>query len=201
MPTPASTRPCTSCRSRPTARSNRRQGLPGAGRLGPRPDLQRRRHRQERGIVLEELRLGKGAGDRMNKVLLPKMFNGSRYAERLPIGRKNAPHLQARRHQALLPRLVPADLMAVVVVGDIDPLEGRAPDQAHFGKLKNPGEEPRPREYARFRTRARHRSGGRHRQGSQCQLALIRYPVQPRPPAPPFATTARSWSRTCSAGC
>jgi hypothetical protein len=64
---------------------------------------------KERGIVLEELRLGKGAGDRMQKVLMPKIFNGSRYAERLPIGKEDvAAQLQARDPAPLLPRLVPA---------------------------------------------------------------------------------------------
>ena len=43
---------------------------------------------KERDIILEELRLGKGAGDRMQKVLMPKIYNGSRYAERLPIGQE-----------------------------------------------------------------------------------------------------------------
>ena len=63
---------------------------------------------KERGIVLEEPRLGKGAGDRMNKVLMPKIFNGSRYAERLPIGQEAIlKNFKARRRQALLPRLVP----------------------------------------------------------------------------------------------
>src|SRR5262249_12851725 len=41
----------------------------------------------ERNIVLEELRLGRGATDRMNKILMPKLFNGSRYVDRLPIGK------------------------------------------------------------------------------------------------------------------
>jgi len=41
---------------------------------------------KERNVVLEEARLGKGAGDRMMRKLLPEIYNGSRYAERLPIG-------------------------------------------------------------------------------------------------------------------
>src|SRR5215210_4475831 len=40
----------------------------------------------ERGVVREEWRLGKGAGDRMLKQWLPVAFKGSRYAVRLPIG-------------------------------------------------------------------------------------------------------------------
>ena len=42
----------------------------------------------ERGVVLEEYRLGQGANERMMQKYLPKMLYGSRYAERLPIGTK-----------------------------------------------------------------------------------------------------------------
>src|SRR5690606_2043019 len=41
----------------------------------------------ERGVVLEESRMGKGANDRMMKKFLPKVLAGSLYAERLPIGK------------------------------------------------------------------------------------------------------------------
>ena len=40
----------------------------------------------ERPIILEESRLGKGAGDRMFRKIYPKLFAGSKYAKRLPIG-------------------------------------------------------------------------------------------------------------------
>jgi zinc protease len=97
---------------------------------------------KERSVVLEELRLGKGAGERINKALLPKLFNGSRYAERLPIGKeeiiRNARPEALRRfyHDWYRP-----DLMAVVVVGDIDPLEAEQMVKAHFAGLKNPAQE------------------------------------------------------------
>src|SRR3984957_3016374 len=41
---------------------------------------------KERGVVLEEERLGKGAGERMRRVYYPMILNHSRYAERIPIG-------------------------------------------------------------------------------------------------------------------
>ena len=44
----------------------------------------------ERGVVREEWRLGKGAGDRMLHQWLPIAFKGSRYAERLPIGNEQS---------------------------------------------------------------------------------------------------------------
>src|SRR5271165_500999 len=87
----------------------------------------------ERNVVLEEARLGKGADDRMTRALLPDVFNGSKYGERLPIGKeailKNFPHEAIRRFYADWYR---PDLMAVVVVGDIDPVQAEKLIRAHF---------------------------------------------------------------------
>src|SRR5512146_748002 len=44
----------------------------------------------ERGVVREEWRLGKGAGDRMLHQWLPIALHGSRYADRLPIGNEQS---------------------------------------------------------------------------------------------------------------
>ena len=41
---------------------------------------------KERGVVMEEWRLGRGAQERIRKVQWPVLLKGSRYAERLPIG-------------------------------------------------------------------------------------------------------------------
>ena len=42
---------------------------------------------KERGVVLEESRGRKGAQDRMMEKVYPKLFVGSKYADRLPIGK------------------------------------------------------------------------------------------------------------------
>src|SRR4030066_960088 len=42
---------------------------------------------KERGVIVEEWRLGLGANDRMMQKFLPVLFKGSKYAERLPIGK------------------------------------------------------------------------------------------------------------------
>ena len=42
---------------------------------------------KERGVVIEEWRSGRGAQGRLNDKQLPVIFYGSRYAERLPIGK------------------------------------------------------------------------------------------------------------------
>ena len=72
---------------------------------------------KERGVVLEESRLGKGASERMGKVYLPLLFNGSKYAERLPIGKDSIlsnfkPEVLKRFYQDWYR----PDLMAVIVV-------------------------------------------------------------------------------------
>jgi zinc protease len=94
---------------------------------------------KERGVVLEESRLGKGAEDRMYKVIYPKLFQGSKYAERLPIGKddilKNFKYDVIKRFYKDWYR---PDMMAVLVVGDIDPAEAEAQIKKHFEKLKSP---------------------------------------------------------------
>src|SRR5690606_31104090 len=54
---------------------------------------------KERGVVLEESRLGKGAEDRMFRQVYPKLFEGSLYAERLPIGKDDI--LKNFKHDAI----------------------------------------------------------------------------------------------------
>ena len=101
---------------------------------------------KERGVVLEESRLSKGAQERMRRQYFPKLFNGSLYAERLPIGKdsilKTFDPSQLQRFYKTWYR---PDLMAVVVVGDINPQEIEKKIKAHFGSFKNPVKEvPRP---------------------------------------------------------
>jgi zinc protease len=100
---------------------------------------------KERGVVLEESRLGKGAGERMSKKYFPKLFNGSKYAERLPIGKDD---ILSNFKPAVLKRFYQTwyrpNLMAVVVVGDIDPRVAEQQIIKHFSHFKNPAT-PAPR--------------------------------------------------------
>ncbi len=77
---------------------------------------------KERGVVLEELRLrGKNAQQRVQQQLLPFLFNGSLYASRLPIGTEdNLKNFKPESIQRFYKDWYRPDLMAVVVVGDID---------------------------------------------------------------------------------
>lgn len=100
---------------------------------------------KERGVVIEEWRLGRGADQRMRDEYFPVLFKGSRYAERLPIGKKeiieNATYETIRRYYRDWYR---PDLMSVIAVGDIDVDQMEAMIKAHFSNLINPVNE-RPR--------------------------------------------------------
>ena len=101
---------------------------------------------KERGVVLEESRLHKTAMDRMRLTYLPVMLNGSKYADRLPIGKDsviaNFPPDAVRRFYADWYR---PDLEAVIVVGDIDPAEMEKKIIRNFSHFANPAQErPRP---------------------------------------------------------
>jgi zinc protease len=94
---------------------------------------------KERGVIHEEWRLGLGANDRMMKEAFPIIFNNSRYATRIPIGKMSV--VDSCEHDAL--RRFYRDwyrpnLMAVMVVGDIDPAFAAQQIQQRFGSLKNP---------------------------------------------------------------
>lgn len=102
---------------------------------------------EERGVVLEESRLGKGADDRMLKKYFPKLAEGSLYANRLPIGKdeilKNFKYETIRSFYRDWYR---PDLQAVIVVGDIEPEVAKKMITDHFAALKNPAKE-RERKY------------------------------------------------------
>jgi len=100
---------------------------------------------KERGVVIEEWRLGRGADQRMFDKQLPVLFHGSRYAERLTIGKKeiiqNAPHETVKRFYYDWYR---PDLQAVVAVGDFDPDRVEQLIKEKFGSIPAP-QKTRPR--------------------------------------------------------
>lgn len=93
----------------------------------------------ERGVVIEEWRLGRGAAARVRDRQLPILWSGSLYAERLPIGR---PEVLAAATPELLRRYqrdwYRPDLMAVIAVGDFDPAAVEAEIEARFSGLAAP---------------------------------------------------------------
>lgn len=101
---------------------------------------------KERGVVVEEWRGRLGAGTRVRDKQIPVLYNKSRYAERLPIGKpeilRNAP---VSRLRAFYDAFYRPDRVAVIVVGDIDPAQIEAQMRAAFGPLAARAPEvPRP---------------------------------------------------------
>src|SRR5258706_9951192 len=101
---------------------------------------------KERGVILEEWRLGLGAGERNSDTQVPLLLKSSRYADRLPIGNpdiiRNANPARLREFYADWYR---PDLMAVVVVGDFDKAAVEALIKAHFGSIPTTlSPKPRP---------------------------------------------------------
>ncbi len=92
----------------------------------------------ERGVVLEESRMGKGADDRMMQKYLPSLMVGSKYASRLPIGKdeilKSFKYDAIRRYYTDWYR---PNLQAVAIVGDIDSATAMMYINKHFAALKN----------------------------------------------------------------
>lgn len=92
---------------------------------------------KERGVVIEEWRLGQGAAQRMLDKNLPVMLKDSRYAERLPIGKKEV--LENFKYETIkrfYKDWYRPDLMAVVVVGDVDVEAIEKMIKEKFGRIK-----------------------------------------------------------------
>lgn len=94
---------------------------------------------KERGVVIEEWRMGRGAQQRMRDEYLPLILADSRYADRLPIGTKDIlENFDYRTLERFYEDWYRPDQMAVIAVGDIDPQEMKAEIEARFGDLKAP---------------------------------------------------------------
>ncbi len=94
---------------------------------------------KERGVIIEEWRLGQGADSRMFNKQIPVLFKGSKYAVRLPIGQKAV--IDTFHHESLLRFYrdwYRPDLMAIVAVGDFDAGWIRDQIQKWFGNFPAP---------------------------------------------------------------
>ncbi|MFN4145982.1 MAG: M16 family metallopeptidase [Runella sp.] len=91
---------------------------------------------KERGVILEELRGGKGAQQRMRDKFFPIILPGSKYAKRNVIGTeeilKNFKHETIRNFYKTWYR---PDMMAIVAVGDFDINEVEKTIKNRFGKI------------------------------------------------------------------
>jgi zinc protease len=93
---------------------------------------------KERGVVVEEWRGRLGAGTRIQQQQLPVLYRGSRYADRLPIGKpdtiRTAP---AARLRAFYDTWYRPERIAVIAVGDVDPAGLEAAIRTAFGRLRD----------------------------------------------------------------
>ncbi len=76
--------------------------------------------------MLEERRLGRGAGQRMRDKYFPALLNDSQYAKRLPIGTEQVlTTFKPATLEQFYKDWYRPDLMAVIAVGDFDIKRGR----------------------------------------------------------------------------
>jgi zinc protease len=100
---------------------------------------------KERGVILEEWRVGLGPGARMLDAQLPVLLKDSRYADRLPIGKPEIIRtFTYDRLKKFYTDWYRPDLMAVIAVGDFDPPAIEALIRSHFGGIPAAAS-PRPR--------------------------------------------------------
>ena len=103
---------------------------------------------KERGVVIEEWRLSRGADERMMKQTLPVQYRGSKYAERLPIGTKEIlDHFSYDALKRFYTDWYRPDLQAVIVVGDIDVKDMEQKIKTIFGAIPA---QPSPRKRETF---------------------------------------------------
>jgi zinc protease len=101
---------------------------------------------KERGVVLEEKRLRKGVGERLQQQTLPLTLNFSRYTTRNPIGTDSIlTHFPAAAIRRFHHDWYRPNLQALIVVGDVDVNKVEQQIRQQFADLKNPANErPRP---------------------------------------------------------
>src|SRR3954465_7893463 len=96
---------------------------------------------RQRAIVLSEWRMNLGADERVGDKIRRVQLEGSRYADRPPIGRPESIE-RAQRDQLMrfYRDWYRPDLMAVIVVGDVDREAVAAMIRAHFSPLETPSQ-------------------------------------------------------------
>jgi len=98
---------------------------------------------KERSVVLEEMRIGKGAHQRMRDQYLPFLLNNSIFSNRLPLGTPEViQHFSPETLRQFHKKWYRPDLQAVIIVGDIDVHAIEAEVKRLFSDLKTPADAP-----------------------------------------------------------
>ena len=93
----------------------------------------------ERGVIHEEWRLSQGAQERVQNEMLKAVFNGSKYAERLPIGLMEVvDNFDPKVIKDFYKTWYRPDLMAVIVVGDFDVADMENRIKKQFSQIPKP---------------------------------------------------------------
>jgi zinc protease len=122
-----------------------RRGFEALSDFGGRATLDTKEIDKERGVVIEEWRGRLGAGTRMQQPQMAALFGKSRYTDRIPIGTPETLRtFKPDRLREFYRKYYRPDRMAVVVVGDIDPMAMEALVREHFGTLRARGKGARP---------------------------------------------------------
>ncbi|MCF0060971.1 insulinase family protein [Dyadobacter chenwenxiniae] len=104
---------------------------------------------KERGVVLEESRMGRGAQQRMRDKFLKVILNNSRYAERLPIGKDSIlKSFKPETIKSFYQDWYRPDLMSVIAVGDFDVEKVEATIKQKFSSIPAPANAKKRTKYA-----------------------------------------------------
>ncbi len=99
---------------------------------------------KERGVIHEEWRMRNGASNRLFERNLPKLYPGSKYGERLPIGTMEViDNFKPQELRDYYEKWYHPTNQGIIVVGDIDVDRTEAKIKEMFGNMKNP-ENPAP---------------------------------------------------------
>jgi len=98
---------------------------------------------KERGVIIEEWRGRRGASQRIQEQQLPVLLHGSKYATRLPIGKKKVLEtFEFDRMRDFYNDWYRPDLMSIIAVGTLDKDTVEAMIHEQFGDLPRPAGKP-----------------------------------------------------------
>lgn len=103
----------------------------------------------ERGIIIEEERQrGKDVNDRFNKKIIPVLLEGSKYADRIPIGKTEIiQNFDKDTLRAFYNKWYVPHLQGVLAVGDFDKEKIKTYINKYFSNLKSTSTFLKPKEY------------------------------------------------------